>query len=520
MTHIKKFNSIFKNVSENIHKDNVLKEGKKYNYDVVIFRANSDYEIKKILDFLYKNGYRWYSGTDYIPTGMNFPYYFWINSNKIIQHLVDMSDYDVYYNIKQSKNSKIPNRIFNTNDINYLDNIFHYGFTKPSYKPKIISRLDENISPNVYIFECKDEEEFVLLQNKLFSIDYRWITGEKTIYKLNEELYEGVDEPPIYIFSSVKDKRFFYSSSNKLELYSYDLIENLKHTIITRPVNFADNRNNIDSNLYSIKDFSRLIRFLNPILRPSYKPKVINKELFEDRNNLDDANEIFVQVNNAEEYQKMIDLQDKFDFFGSSPDYTNAIYPLYLFYDLERGQKSFLDKEDKMYIDDIESHSFLDGVYNKKFTIKDYNIIKKMFEEKKINITPSYKPRKIYRLNESLNNYRSIAFRANNFEETEIILDKLFDLGWVWVGGEGRRKMDFFSYPYYILATDKKIIYHIIIRDNQYDIYELLKKLNRTGFDGTVTWYFPPEIYGVNDVDNIKSLFYKKPSYKPKKITR
>jgi hypothetical protein len=137
--------------------------------------------------------------------------------------------------------------------------------------------------------------------------------------------------------------------------------------------------------------------------RPNYKPKKFNKTL-ENFNSFNDAYEITIIINNLDELNL---LYDNIKPLGYVIDETyfnyikNSHEPINIFINLKNGDisQSIMTNDHRR---KFKILNWLDGVYEKEFTIKDLKYIVRILEAGKIiEERPNYKPKKFNKLTES-----------------------------------------------------------------------------------------------------------------------
>jgi len=146
---------------------------------------------------------------------------------------------------------------------------------------------------------------------------------------------------------------------------------------------------------------------------PNYKPKKFDRTLesflLEKNNSIGDAREVFMTVYNEDEFYDLKNISSKwgYDEWPSSIQhhltYTKD-WPYYIFFNLISKNVSWTHNEQMTeYIKKLDNISIFDGVYNKKFTMKDIRIFEMILRNKKIIDIPNYSPRK--RVLEGVENY-------------------------------------------------------------------------------------------------------------------
>lgn len=141
----------------------------------------------------------------------------------------------------------------------------------------------------------------------------------------------------------------------------------------------------------------------------NYKSKK-NQNISESRNNIEEAEEISILIKNVNEWDIIENLLKKYGYVVtiSFSKYINSIgIPTNIFINLKSGK---ITHAVMIYEQDwIKSYTF-NGVWEKILTIKDVPLIERILKTGVIiRSTPSYEPRKIKRLEESINlpNYMS-----------------------------------------------------------------------------------------------------------------
>jgi hypothetical protein len=250
-----------------------------------------------------------------------------------------------------------------SNTMWYLDETIRSVETVPSYKPR---RIDRTIESNEwYPYRVKTEKEL----SEEFGNDWRRTACHNIGWNGGMDLLLGKDYP---------EKNF------KIEDYGED------DWLIMK----------VNPNGISWTIIPKLL-IKNSPKPPSYKPRKIERT-FEANNDILTAKEICIMVDNMEEFDIIKKLCSS---LGYHIIFTPRGFPHYVFINLKEKSSSFVNYSDRDFLDAEESSPkyILDNVYKRRYTINDLEVITKILESGKIIDVPSYKPRKIERTLENLN---------------------------------------------------------------------------------------------------------------------
>ena len=195
-----------------------------------------------------------------------------------------------------------------------------------------------------------------------------------------------------------------------------------------------DSKEDIDIICRCIKE-KRIIT-KTPYYNRNVKNVYENKIIFESRNSLFDANTFCIYVESNEDIKILNDLTLKYDGSKEFSSYFNCSKPMYLFYYLNNNNTAHLSMDsainDNVHVGSFSKISYLDGVYDEIYTIKDdLKKIEKMIETKTLieKIKPDYfnkSPKNVYESQNSAQEADTCCIKVNSNEALEKI-QKLYN---------------------------------------------------------------------------------------------
>lgn len=233
----------------------------------------------------------------------------------------------------------------------------------------------ENATEIVIII--KNNEEKDIFNNMLIEINYG--------YNLNY-----IFKTPCIVYLSINNNWTMWATSNSKE---YD-------TVIYNNIENGKQMNNVYKKPYKIDD----IKTVEYILKnkkiiddfgPNYKPK---KFLYEDNNDIENANEIAIILRTIKEKEEINKLLIK---VNQNYDLSFVVsFPCVIYVNIKNPITAWgtpdTDNYDMVINNDIEKNEILNGVYKKPFTFDDIGSIEYIINNGKIinNFSPNYKPKK------------------------------------------------------------------------------------------------------------------------------
>ncbi|MFW6225606.1 MAG: hypothetical protein ACOC3V_01440 [bacterium] len=484
-----------------------------------IFICHNDDEFQKIQNFLFKNGFIWITGEKTFMESLNDEYqrsdyeeeeeypayvfvstknkrFFFSGHNTLDKNQQGIKDPKFTMFIRMDHNfvdsmEKIDDKIYTVNDFNKLIRVLNPDF-KPTYNPKRIDKLNENVNYNYDVVVIKtqnwDEARYVLTE--LFKKDFKWASGNQSLNNYNNYPY------------------YLWIESNKIIFHLIDYTDDKVFRYINEVKNDGER---IPYKIFEPKDVYQidlLFKYGNP--RPDYSPIKISR-LDESLNTLEEANEIYIKVNSYEELNKLSEIHDSYGYWGNIPSIDDDIsFPIYVFYNLNNKHISYLDRQDEYMFDDFEYEEMLDGVYNHMFTINDIKTIKTILETRKIKQKiPSYEPRKI--IKESVDN-NMFVIKTEDRENSLFIESFLHNNDYYW-----NYHIEKFALKYHPNANG--ILFIINNSDKNFE-GQFLQYIN--DISGWLDYKNIPESNYFKYPDDYGEILkkFKKPSYKPRKINK
>ena len=475
-------------------------------YADIVIKANNAEELKQVQDKLNELEYRTLRRVDeerdfpiYILVGLSVKDYVYLTNCENDESLVKSIE---KFNVGAA--DKINPLIFNHNDVNDLDTIKKFGTPSriPNYRPRIISRTleaKENYMYNRVVFKADNQEQNIIAQKALFNLGIRW--------GVNRENIVSFDNYPIYLFTPDindyrKDLTYMYFPQNSSRNINSYILERNKE------------RNNICLKVFNYNE----VPYLEMILKkgryePSYAPKKFDRTL-ESNNDIHNAREICIVVNDMEEFNQIKDECSLYDYkINSIP----RGFPHYIFIDLKDKHTSYINSLEAGYMsitDETNSKYILGGVYKKRYTINDLDVIRIMLKTGKIMDEPSYKPRKFDRTLEDKDNNLYFSIICSDRESSEACEDFLQKNGYYWDIDSGKRRDVLKDYPH----IQSVIFCDFNTSDKLFKGWEYPQILNYKSWTDTHSNY--TELNYPNDIMEINKFLGIKPNYTPKKFDR
>ena len=267
---------------------------------------------------------------------------------------------------------RVNDNIFTIRDLETIRNILEHGVEviKPTYKPKKIDRLTESNQRSYIKIKTREELE------EEFGENWKMINW----WVVSMDRFLGMELPSEINDNFIEKNKMFHHGTGKEFIHLPPEIDRTQH-------------------LFPLTILKKLI------IKPSYKPKKIIKESLSY-----EFKEIVIKINNENEYNEFKDFLSNLDssyWLMGVGDID--VFPNYLFLKVGDYHKTnhlqgiiLTDDPDDDMEDLLKIHVYNDyNVNNKIFTINDLSSIKNILFYGKERIPPSYKPKKISRLNES-----------------------------------------------------------------------------------------------------------------------
>ena len=458
------------------------------------FKVNDKEELKFLVKFLFKNGYKHFGG---MRVDINsYPTYIFTRfDNKNISYLEDEDDYTILEYVKDYSN--INPKTFNYKDILQLDSIEKTGNLQviPNYNPRKIDRTLEGVEYWPYRFKTEKE----LLDD--YGSGWRRIVFNELSFTFTDEM------------------NYLLGQDVKMELPKN-----------WRVVYYPSVREVFGRIIWSIAP-----EFItkNKPKAPSYEPRKMDRTL-EKRNSFEDACEVCMVLNNIDDLNKLKEEVESLPVPYRWPNISGLEFPFYIFVNLvnrDITHASELDMIRHLGADiDMTKSEFFNNVYYKPYTMKNLKHFLKILQDRKITHfpieVPSYEPRKMDRTLESISSsykYSVVIFKTLNQEQSSYVQEELFKQGYEWRNTHDTIKnFNDNDYPVYFFAK------HDVGNITYMSPYELINY-----GDGTINDYMIhykergnnvcPTVFdykSTSDVDNLMKYGVPAPSYKPKKIDR
>ncbi len=474
----------------------------KPNYDLIIIKVINESQSQMIQELCFKNGICWSSG--------DCEYY--IVPSTIFYFNVDLLKGKLWFNYGLDNEDwlqdgyNIDPTIYTFDDFVKIATILKYGADSPSYKPKKIIR--ESVERKRYPYD-----EITIKVNDEFEV-HQLVNLLREINHIDYNIVDYSNLYPNYIFvtnvnTHLIDNRFYtcYLSDTNNDVGTlYDLA-------------FSDPR--VDRDILTIKDseiIKSILLYGERRKTPSYKPRIIDRTLENNKNKLYDI--VVFEVKNPEENKIAQSNLFKNGYkwsFGVPSEYRHfddKDYPVYLFvsdYE-ENNEIEFMRKFPNTGYPTILNYiKSCNEDYNENICPKVFNFCQTKDIDLillKGDIIPSYKPKKIDRTLESINtNYLVL---TNNRDDSVNFEDYLHKKGYFWIG----------NVTHHIKNDDRirKVLFVNIDTTNKifsgYDYDLITEKWIDEKFPNNVIFKYPDDISKINDMLMIK------PSYKPRKIDR
>lgn len=491
----------------------ILKESSEFNYpykEIVVYIENQNelilfneflkdvnaiYDESRILNHILLPNYYFIDVKKF--HNERKPYVVRLSDNRITSDMVDAWVYgDPFVN----------SNIFTVKDFKVVESILLHGKEefKPTYKPRKITRLDEDyFNKNEKIMELEQK----ILRESVNDYKYKEIVLKINNYEESQYAKKYLIDAGINFNSSVFDDisplpNYLFIDVRRYHIHDNTFIILLTDDIVTEELikEFVYDDNNVNNYIFSINELNRVKKILlegTDIIKPSYEPRKINK-LYEDFR--DKQSELSVWVENLED---TLIFEDKLHKLG----YT---WPDKLLYEIRDG---LISNSKKMFIFNTEEKLF--DTYNYYYKNDDSFVLEYPKDEREIlrylrfnRKSPTYKPKKISRLDESSSHYY---YRFKTEEELEEEFGEdwefLIDNKYMWNS----------EYMDYLLGTKLDITDEDILKakttryGTKYIIIPNNPDLSGLNIQEQDEWYIA--------VDLLKKVKLK-PTYSPKKIER
>jgi hypothetical protein len=407
-------------------KDNekVLENNSRVNFRKIAIITENKEKSDIVQNLLFDNGYEWktYRSERVIKNFSEYPtvLFAYIDNMQITMMEMDLSESYYIDNLEKLKNGTYNDtyyRLFDMSSLGKYTNMIKYKKETPSYSPRKIKRTLESrnsIEEAEEICIKIDNKEDLHKFEKLI-IPYK--IGFEISDELNQSKIDNISiEKPIWMFIRFDD---YYTTH-----LSYD-------EFISDGAQPGDIKNYMCNGVWErVLDIDNDLPLIQRILRqqkidiiPTYSPKRIERTL-ESRNSAEEAAEICIKMVKPEDLyklDKMIKLyKNNFDITYEISEITidkiTEENPIWIFIDLKIYSISHLDLNDWKFEEcepgDMTAQT-CDGVWGKMLDMNnDFYIIKKILEQQKIPILPTYKPKRIERTLEmnNLKKYNDFLF--------------------------------------------------------------------------------------------------------------
>ena len=266
-------------------------------YDTIVIKVLNESENEIIQNNLFKEGFRWITGTHLLPLD-DYPVYLFVCDDSSITYMNDstMKQYgglSNYIKIRGYNIDKVLTTLIHYSNISNIRFIFKNGNT-PSYKPKNISRLIESVEDGYlpYRIWCDDSKKTLDFEEFLHSMGYLWADNSKYILKRRFRRY-GESNPHTFCHINFDKKTFdsygeYYPGHDGDKIYKYPEDESIIKAILSTGKNIPSYkprniiRESIDSKILYAFDFDgtlvNSIRFedrIRPMLNEFLTPESI-----------------------------------------------------------------------------------------------------------------------------------------------------------------------------------------------------------------------------------------------------
>ena len=480
--------------------------------EIMVKVENSD-ELIKLKELFIKHKYK----VEWIGDLINckYPLYVFIDFNtNTLSYMEDHAMKEYNYDITSSYIfDRTYNKMYTLNDYNIINLMMNKRYIiTPSYKPRKIERTLESRNSakeaNEIIIKIENKKELIKLKELLELYKYGWLnTFERFLQDDRDDI-----NFPTYAFINFIIKDVQYASKETMKEINYDVTNN----------NILDG---VYSRIYTMYNYIDIKSVLNNgIIIPDYKPKKFERTL-EKKNSEKDAKEIIVRIENTEELSRLKILAIKYGYWSETfSNITNQEYPVFFFFNFEYNTMSYMLTDSMLkYNYDIPGNKVFNGVYNKIFTIQDYNRIDLMMKNSSIIIRPDYQPKRFERTLEKLKSYdehkyNSVIIKTNNWDDNKKAQIELIKQGYSWCPPENKSN-DIVNY-----WNDEKYPVYIFVSRNgrltwssQIYVDDIIKK------DEFSNRRISETIYNSEDVKQIDLIFksgFVRPIYKPKWFER